>query len=263
MRCLSSVRLGYAMIGGAIAITLLNPSVATAQLPACLPPSATEYLLLAVIPNADAQARVMAIVPASSPSTTCNYLGETVVRVGGFASQDSANAWANYLAQQAQVSAFVATPSTSGQPTGLTPLPPSTAPSTLPPNTLPPSTLPNPTVPNSTVPSSPIGSAAPSIIPGTVNNAIVPQPYDPKPLGNGYAVLVNYYDRPELATQVRQTSGQPVNLVAYGQKPYLLATFTSDQSAANVLLQTLTDKGMWAMVVDGRRVILLKSNVGQ
>jgi hypothetical protein len=73
---------------------------------------------------------------------------------------------------------------------------------------------------------------------------------------------VNYYNKPELAAQVRQTAGQ-VGLVSYGQKPYLLASFTSDQSAANVLLQALTDRGMWAMVVDGRRVVLLKPNVGQ
>ena len=198
------------------------PTQAQAQLSACQPPSASEYLLLAVTPDASAQARVTSILPASAQTLTCNYLGETVIRVGGFGTQESANAWAEYVAKQAKVSAFVAKPSTGGKPGVLPPFPPST-----------------------TAPATP-----------------KPQ-YNPKPLGNGYAVLVNYYNKPAIAKQIMASTGQPVGLVSYGQKPYLLASFTSDQSAANVLLQALTDKGLWASIVDGRRVMLLKANVGQ
>jgi hypothetical protein len=252
MRRLSSARLNQACCTGTIALlTALLGNVgwgdrAMAQRAACQPPNATEYLLLAVVPNADAQARVTALLPASSPATNCDYLGEAVLRVGGFATQESANAWASYVATQAKVSAFVAKPSTPGQAPGLTPLPPAAPPVAPPAQPAPPSLLP----PN----------------PGTSPATIVPTPasasqFNPQPLGSGYAVLVNYYNKPELATQVRQTAGQ-VGLVSYGQKPYLLASFTSDQSAANVLLQALTDKGMWAMVVDGRRVVLLKPSVG-
>lgn len=245
MRRLSSARLNQAYCTATIALmaTLLGNSAigdrAMAQLPACQPPSSSEYLLLAVTPNADAQARVIAILPSSSPRTTCDYLGETVLRIGGFASPDSANAWASYIGSQASVSAFVAKPTIAGQPPGLTPLPPAAAP----PSILPPS--PATASPTAPAPTPTIGSQ-----------------FNPQPLGSGYAVLVNYYNRPEVAVQVKQTAGQ-VGLVSYGQKPFLLASFTSDQSAANVLLQALTDKGLWAMVVDGRRVILLKPSVGQ
>ncbi len=242
MRRLSSARLNQACCTGTIALlTALWGNVGwvdrvMAQLPTCQPPNGSEYLLLAVTPNADAQARVTAILPTSYPTQSCDYLGEAVLRVGGFATQETANAWASYVANQAKVSAFVAKPSNPGQAPGLTPLSPAAPPSLLPPNP-PPS---NPTT---------------AIVPSTSQ-------YNPQPLGSGYAVLVNYYNKPETATLVRQTAGQ-VGLVSYGQKPYLLASFTSDQSAANVLLQALTDKGMWAMVVDGRRVVMLKPSVGQ
>jgi hypothetical protein len=228
--CTATIALGCALAGNG---TLLTDR-AMAQLAACPPPNGTEYLLLAVTPNADAQARVTAILPTSYPTKSCDYLGETVLRVGGFATQETANAWASYVANQAKVSAFVAKPSLPGQAPGLTPLPPAAAPSLLPPN--------------------PTGTT-----PTAIGTTVVPpvSQYNPQPLGSGYAVLVNYYNKPETATLVRQTAGQ-VGLVSYGQKPYLLASFTSDQSAANVLLQALTDKGMWAMVVDGRRVVLLK-----
>jgi hypothetical protein len=244
MRRLSSARLNQPCCTGTIALlTALLGNIgwadrAMAQLPTCLPPSGSEYLLLAVTPNADAQARVTAILPTSYPTKSCDYLGEAVLRVGGFATQETANAWASYVANQAKVSAFVAKPTIAGQAPGLTPLPPASPPSLLPPN------------PGPTAPATPTAIAPPA------------SQYNPQPLGSGYAVLVNYYNKPETATLVRQTAGQ-VGLVSYGQKPYLLASFTSDQSAANVLLQALTDKGMWAMVVDGRRVVMLKPSVGQ
>ncbi len=226
--CTATIALGCALAGNGTILT----DRAMAQLATCLPPNGSEYLLLAVTPNADAQARVTAILPTSYPTKSCDYLGEAVLRVGGFATQETANAWASYVANQAKVSAFVAKPTTPGQAPGLTPLPPAAPPSLLPPN------------------------------PGTPPSGPTPaySQYNPQTLGSGYAVLVNYYNKPELATQVRQTAGQ-VGLVAYGQKPYLLASFTSDQSAANVLLQALTDRGMWAMVVDGRRVVLLKPSI--
>lgn len=226
-----------ALLTAAIGNGLIAAKV-TAQLPACQPPQANEYLLLAVIPDADAQARVTALLPVSTGANICNYLGENVLRVGGFGTPESANAWTAYIAQQAKVSAFVAKPPLAGTPSILPPLPPAAPAVTLP-------TTPAP-LPTTPAPSTP-----------TVTS------YNPQPLGSGYAVLVNYYNNPELAKSVQASSGQAVGLVSYGQKPFLLASFTSDQSAANVLLQALTDKGLWAMVVDGRRVMLLKPNVGQ
>lgn len=87
--------------------------------------------------------------------------------------------------------------------------------------------------------------------------------YNPKPLGAGYAVLVDYFNKPELATQVRQMLGGDVGLVSYGQRPYLLAVYTTSQAEANSKLQQLSDRGFWVMVVDSRRVTLLKRIVGQ
>jgi hypothetical protein len=79
----------------------------------------------------------------------------------------------------------------------------------------------------------------------------------------GYAVIVNYFNRPEVAGQIQQALGKDIGLASYGQRPYLLATYTTDQTAANALLQSLSDKGFWAMVVDGRRTVLLKSPVAR
>jgi hypothetical protein len=82
--------------------------------------------------------------------------------------------------------------------------------------------------------------------------------YNPQPLGQGYAVLVDYFNQPELASQVRQLLGSNVGLVSYGQRPYLLARYTTSEREANSTLRQLSDRGFWSMVVDSRRVTLLK-----
>ncbi len=81
--------------------------------------------------------------------------------------------------------------------------------------------------------------------------------YNPQPLGEGYAVLVDYFNQPEVASQVQQLLGSNVGLVSYGQRPYLLAVYTTNESAANSTLRQLSDRGFWSMVVDSRRVTLL------
>jgi len=88
-----------------------------------------------------------------------------------------------------------------------------------------------------------------------------PPAYNPKPLEAGYAVLVDYFNRPETATQVRQLLGTDVGLVSYGQRPYLLASYSGDQKKVNSILQKLSDRGFFAMLVDSRKVILLKAAV--
>lgn len=82
--------------------------------------------------------------------------------------------------------------------------------------------------------------------------------YNPKPLGNGYAVLVDYFNQPEVAVQLRQLLGSDVGLVTYGKRPYLLAMYTTNERKANSTLRQLSDRGFWSMVVDSRRVTLLK-----
>ena len=85
--------------------------------------------------------------------------------------------------------------------------------------------------------------------------------FKPQPLGPGYAVLVDYVNQPELAASVQQALGRQVALVSYRQRPFLLATYTSDQNAATSTLQALSDRGFWAILVDSRRVTLISPTV--
>ena len=85
--------------------------------------------------------------------------------------------------------------------------------------------------------------------------------YNPQPLGDGYAVLVDYLNQPEIAARVRKILGRNVGLVSFGQRPYLLVAYTTNQREANSTLRKLSDRGFWSMVVDGRQVTLLRSVV--
>ncbi|MDF0556959.1 hypothetical protein [Kamptonema sp. UHCC 0994] len=100
-------------------------------------------------------------------------------------------------------------------------------------------------------PQAPANNPAPSINPG----------FKPQPLGPGYAVLVDYVNQPQLAAAVQQALGRQLALVSYGQRSYLLATYTTDRNAAASALQTLSDRGFLAMLVDSRRVTLIAPTV--
>lgn len=86
--------------------------------------------------------------------------------------------------------------------------------------------------------------------------------YNPKPLGEGYAVLVDYFNKPETAAEVQQIIGNDVGLVSFGQRPYLLAVYTNSQRRANSILRELSDRGFSSLVVDSRMVTLLRQRVG-
>lgn len=190
---------------------------------ACQPPQPTEFLLLVVTRSPDTQAQVNQLLPPNTSVAVCSYLEDTVTRVGGFRTVERANAWARYLTETTGLAAFVARPAEA----------PTTATSAKP------------------------GKADPS--------ATKPTPptsgYNPKPLGPGYAVLVDYAGQPEIAAKVQQALGKEVGLVSYGQSPFLLALHTTDADAASAALQTLSDRGFWATLVDSRRVILLRQPV--
>jgi hypothetical protein len=86
--------------------------------------------------------------------------------------------------------------------------------------------------------------------------------YNPQTLGNGFAVIVNYFNNPDTAASVRQITRQNVGLVSYNQNPYLLASYTTDSAAASNVLRSLTDRGLVAIVVDSRNnVFVLTPNV--
>ncbi len=200
----------------------------------CQPPAPNEYLLLIVTRTPDSQTQVQQLLPPNTTVGACNYLEDTVTRVGGFRTVERANAWAKYMTETTGLAAFVARPAElpQGSPTAAT-----STPSTI-------SKPQKPTAPSSTA-TKPNDSAR----------------YDPKPLGTGYAVLVDYQNQPEMAVKVRQILGKDVGLVAYGQRPYLLAVYTVDSTAANTALKLLSDRGLLATLVDSRRVILLRRTV--
>lgn len=85
--------------------------------------------------------------------------------------------------------------------------------------------------------------------------------FNPQPLGTGYAVLVDYSNQPEIALELERSLGRNVGLVAYGQKPFLLITYTQDRRAATSSLFNLSDRGFLAFVVDSSRVTLISPQV--
>ncbi len=97
--------------------------------------------------------------------------------------------------------------------------------------------------------------------PTAVLPATSPSTYQPRPLGVGYAVLVDYDNRPEVALDVQQAISREVGVAAYRQDPYLLALYTPDIQSASALLKILSDRNFAAMIVDGRQVMLLRAGV--
>lgn len=101
----------------------------------------------------------------------------------------------------------------------------------------------------------------PTVFPtvGTAPSPVIA--FNPQALGEGYAVVVHYFNRPEVATRLAQSLGRNVGLVVYGQRPYLLAIHTTDPAAAAATLRSLNSQGYLASLVDSRNVILLRDTV--
>ncbi|MEA5572237.1 hypothetical protein [Calothrix sp. UHCC 0171] len=91
--------------------------------------------------------------------------------------------------------------------------------------------------------------------------AAQPANYKPQALGQGYAVLVDYFNNPDVAKQVQQVVGGDIGFVSYAQRPYLLAVFTTNSREAQTTLQSLSERGFFAQLVDARRVMLLRQVV--
>ncbi|NJR66138.1 MAG: hypothetical protein HC772_13765 [Leptolyngbyaceae cyanobacterium CRU_2_3] len=198
------------------------PQPSPQSLPTCQPPRANQFLLLVLNQKADTRSQLQQLLPANAMLTICDYLSNNVVRVEGFSSADIANAWAKYISDRAGLRAFVAHAADS---TNSTPV----------------------LAPPSAQTASPTDSGG--------------RAYNPQPLGAGYAVLVNYFSQPEVATAVGQVTASTVGLAAYNQHPYLLAIHTTNEATAASLLRTLSDRGFTAVIVDSRRVMLLAPNV--
>lgn len=203
----------------------INSAKAQQQnLPVCQPPNSGEYLLLVVSPTADNQKQLRHALPSNIKTTTCRYLKDTVTRIGGFTKIDEANSWAKYINNIAGLSAII-------------------------------TTRPRDVAQTQTQ----ISTQTQTQIQTQTQAQRVS--YKPERLGGGFAVLVDYYNRPEVANQVRDVVGGDVGFVSYGQRPYLLAIYTTNQKEAYSTLEKLSEQGFFALLVDSRKVMLLRSTV--
>jgi hypothetical protein len=221
---------GYFLVGiGFSTIGLpLEPAYGQTY-PECPGPSAGEYLLLVRGQTEAERNRIVSVLPADNPVLVCNYLGEVVVRSSGFTDLESANAWALYLNDIEQFDAFVAQAPAAVEPAaGASP---------------------------------PAMTATPATPVTTATNATAATSYQPQTLGQGYAVLVDYSNRPELATEIGQQLSTPIGLAVYRQQPYLLIVHTAAADTAAQRLQQLSNAGFTAILVDGQQVVRLLSQV--
>ncbi|MBD3880557.1 hypothetical protein IFO70_02175 [Phormidium tenue FACHB-886] len=237
-RAIGSI-LPHVILGSAVGVAGLwvKPAIAQA-LPACQPPRENQFLLLVVDPQANAQTQLQQLLPSNAILTACDYLSRSVVRVEGFSSAEIANAWAKYVGDRTGLQAFIARPAGAEAPAQ------------------PANSSSRPSATNTSSGNNRSGNNAT----GSTNPA-APTAYNPQPMGTGYAVLVNYANRPEVAAEVSETISRSVGLVSYNQRPYLLALQTTDQAAAAAILKTLNDRGFTAEIVDSRQVMLLTPTV--
>ncbi|MGC1525938.1 MAG: hypothetical protein WA783_07785 [Phormidesmis sp.] len=212
----------------------LKQAKAQSALPVCPPPAAQEYLLLVRGESESERAEIASILPIESSVLICQYTDEVLVRAGGFTSLETANAWASYMTTEKGYESFVARP--VGQ-TG---------------------SQANSQAEGQSV-SNEISSEVGSEIGSETSGAIA---YQPMLLGTGYAVLVDYGTRPEIATAVGQLV-RPVGLAVYQQRAYLLAGYTTDAAVASATLQRLSDAQLSAVVVDAQQVVRLSAEVAR
>lgn len=220
---------------------------AFAQTPTCAPPNSKEFLLLVVSKTPETQAKVRNLLSRDADVKVCNYFGETVTRVGGFRDQETATSWANYLNGTVGLQAFVARPSAN----------PANNTASIPPGSVTSATSPTGNTTSITMSNSPGNSMSYS----TNQTSTAPRSFNPQRMGEGFAVLVNYYNRPELATSVQQALNRKIGLVAYQQRAFLLAVHTRDRKTADLFLRRLNERGFAATVVNSRQVVLLTPEV--
>ena len=222
---------------------IIAPRAWADDFPPCGPPAANEYLLLVQGDTVDARDRIQNLLPTTTSISVCRYLDDIVVRAGGFTSLENANAWAQYLTEVEGAQAFVARPAAPGEVSADDPIAAEPV-------------EPEPVVP--TEPTTPTPSEPVTTTPDPLPDATVA--YAPKLLGEGYAVLVDYGNDPEVAKQLQQTLNQSIGLAVYAQRPFLLATQSPDPQTATQVLQMLSSS-FGAFIVDSSEVVLLSPAV--
>jgi hypothetical protein len=232
---------------------LMGGGEAIAQSSSCEPPRANEYLLLVVNQNAQTPDQLRQTLPPNATITVCNYLGNEVTRVSGFTNSEVASSWAQYLTELGGLQAFVARPAEGGPASSATPVVTTV------------STTPPPTATSASSSSASVSSSSEDTPATTSTTAAAPTgvtiAYNPQQLGAGYAVLVDYSNRPEVAADVQKLLSRQIGLVSYQQRPYLLAVHTDDAMVASSILQTLSDRNFTALIIDSRRAVLLSPSV--
>jgi hypothetical protein len=241
----------WGLVAAIVAGWGLVPRAIADEFPPCAPPDSGEYLLLIQGDTVSARDRIQNLLPTTTSVSVCRYLDDIVVRAGGFTSLENANAWAQYLTEAEGAQAFVARPAAPGEvATATTPI---DAEPVEPVSELP---------ADNTTPDTTSAATTPAAVPETSTSA--PEAtvaYAPKLLGEGYAVLVDYSNNPEVAKQLQQALNQPIGLAIYEQRPFLLATQSTDPQTAAQVLQTLSNSRFGAFIVDSSEVVLLSTAV--
>lgn len=190
--------------------------------PACALPEADEHLVLVDRQTPEELDELKSILHENSTTTICTYLGDTVIRVGGFINEEIATEWANYISETLQVqttifppAASFSRPDESNEPDEVATAPPA------------------PTYPE----------------------------YGPQLLGEGFAILVDYSDQTDVAIAVQTELGESVGLAVYRQDPYLIAMHSDDFRDAGRILRQLIEADFDALMVDGRQVVLMTPTV--
>jgi hypothetical protein len=86
--------------------------------------------------------------------------------------------------------------------------------------------------------------------------------YAPQRLTEGFTVLVDYRNQPEMALAVQQLLNQPVGVGVFQQRPYLMLAPTQDAAAAAQSLRSLNQNGFVTLMVEASQVVMLAPQVG-
>lgn len=232
-------------LGGVVVVLLaggLPPTSLAQSYPDCPPPGIDEYLLFVRGDDQTERDRTLSILPVDTPTLVCNYLGDTVVRAGGFNSLEVANSWALYLNDIEQLNTVVVEPTAAAD----APLPETVA-------------VVEPEETSEPQPAQPAPRPQVEAPDPEAEDSSQSANYQPVLLGNGVAVLVDYQQDPDIGRQLAQQGN--VGLAVYLRQPYLLVLHTADASAAAARLQQLVDGGFTSFLVDSENVIQLTDTI--
>ncbi|WP_226581112.1 hypothetical protein [Microseira wollei] len=228
------IRVAQSILGSTLLATAglavkIDAAVAQSSIPNCQLPQPGEYLLLVESKTPRTRELVRQTVPNTTNVTLCRYSDNVVTRIGGFADAEEVQKWVRYLNDIVGLQAFLVEPPVVVQTARETP-------------------------------SQSGVTTVGQVREQTVVSQNIPA-FNPQPLGRGYAILVDFFNKPEIAEQVQRLVGKEVGLVSFAQRPYLLVLHTTNDKNATNTFELLSERGFFAMMVDGRQVTLLRAQV--